>query len=112
TTAPLKQKSRVGTSMRELFRSGPAAFGAVMVVLFLLLAAFAPLLSPHNPREHHLVDRLKPPAWSEGGSPEYLLGTDQLGRDIFSRVLYGTRVALAVGAFGTGLALFIGVALG
>lgn len=112
TTAPLKQRSRVGTSLRELFRSGPATFGAVMLALFLLLAAFAPLLATHDPREHHLADRLTPPVWSEGGSTEYLLGTDQLGRDIFSRILHGTRVALAVGAFGTGLALFIGVALG
>jgi len=112
TTAPIRQKSRVSSSVRELFKSGPAAFGAVVLAMFLLLAAFAPLLSTHDPREHHLVDRLKPPVWSEGGSTEYLLGTDQLGRDIFSRILHGTRVALAVGAFGTGLALVIGVALG
>lgn len=104
--------SKFRTGLREMFRSGTAAFGGIVLVIFILLALFGPLLSPHNPRTHNLADRFTPPVWSEGGSPEYILGTDQLGRDIFSRILHGTRVALAVGAFGTGLALFIGVALG
>lgn len=107
-----KRRTRFSTGLRELFRSGPATFGAVMLVIFILLALLAPVLSPHNPRTHNLADRLTPPIWSEDGNPEYILGTDQLGRDIFSRILHGTRVALAVGAFGTGLALFIGVTLG
>lgn len=104
--------SRSRKLLRELLRSPLATIGAVVLLLFILLAFFGPLLSPHEPREQNLADRLTPPSWSSAGKPEYLLGTDQLGRDVLSRLLHGTRVALIVGLLGTGLALLIGVVLG
>lgn len=97
---------------RELLRNPPAIFGALVLVVFVLIALFAPLVAPHNPRQQNLSDRFTPPVWDKAGDTRYLLGTDQLGRDILSRLIYGSRVALAVGVFGTGLALVIGVTLG
>jgi peptide/nickel transport system permease protein len=72
--------------------------GAVAVLLFVVIMAVgAPVIAPHSPNVQHLPDRLKPPVWQAGSSPEYLLGTDSLGRDILSRLIYGARVSLAVG---------------
>jgi len=93
-------------------RNPPAIFGALVLVVFVFIALFAPLVAPHNPRQQNLSDRFTPPVWDKAGDTRYLLGTDQLGRDILSRLIYGSRVALAVGVFGTGLALVIGVTLG
>ena len=69
---------------------------AAILVLFAVFAIFAPLLSPHDPTHGQLNERATPPAWLEGGSTRFLLGADALGRDVFSRIVYGTRVSLAV----------------
>lgn len=66
------------------------------LILFIFGALFAPLVAPHDPYTGSLDDRLVGPAWSAGGQLSYLLGTDELGRDIFSRLLYGARVSLTV----------------
>lgn len=72
------------------------AIGAIMLILPVLCALFAPWLAPHDPGTQALVQRLRPPSWL-GGNPEFLLGTDGLGRDILSRLIYGARVSLIVG---------------
>ena len=69
---------------------------AAILVLFAVFAIFAPLLSPHDPTHGQLNERATPPPWLEGGSTRFLLGSDALGRDVFSRIVYGTRVSLAV----------------
>lgn len=69
---------------------------ALIIVVLVFVAVFAPLLSSHSPTAQSLPDKLLPPAWLEGGSAKYLLGTDALGRDMLSRLLYGARVSLAV----------------
>lgn len=97
---------------RQLLRNPPALFGSVVLAAFVIVALLAPVIAPHSPRQQNLVDRFTPPVWQDGGDQRYLLGTDQLGRDILSRLIHGSRVALAVGVFGTGLALSIGVTLG
>ena len=107
-----KPRSKSGAAFRQLLQSPPAIVGAVLLSAFVIMALIGPLLAPYNPREQHLIDRLLPPAWSEGGDSAYLLGTDQLGRDVFSRLLHGSRVALSVGLFATSLALSIGVIVG
>lgn len=89
----------------------PALLGALGLAAYLVMALAAPWLSPHAPAEAHLLDRLLPPAFL-GGDPGYLLGTDHLGRDMLSRLLYGSRVALAVGFAGVLLAATIGITLG
>src|SRR5690606_30548053 len=111
-TALPPAKRRAPQALRQLFKSSSALLGAVLLTFFVVMAVIGPSIAPHNPRAHHLADRLTPPAWSAEGDTAYLLGTDQLGRDVFSRLLYGARVALMVGLFGTGLALAIGVVLG
>jgi peptide/nickel transport system permease protein len=75
-------------------------------------AILAPQLAPHDPLQGDLAARLRPPAWMAGGSPAHLLGTDQQGRDVLSRVVYGARVSLLVGGVSTGIGGAIGVALG
>lgn len=75
---------------------------------FALVALFANLLAPHDPLDQNLRARLTPPAFAPGGSPTYLLGTDPLGRDILSRMLFGARVSLAIGFAGMAIGLAIG----
>ena len=69
-----------------------------IIVVLVLVALLAPLIAPHSPTEQSLPDKLSPPAWQEGGSAKYLLGTDVLGRDVLSRLIYGARVSLIVAA--------------
>jgi peptide/nickel transport system permease protein len=85
--------------------------GAILIVLFVCGVA-APLLAPHDPQVQTLEDRLKPPRWADSGSPAYVLGTDNLGRDMLSRIIYGSRISLLVGIATVILAGFIGCALG
>jgi peptide/nickel transport system permease protein len=87
---------------------------AASAVLLLVVASaiFAPLISPHDPLSVNIRHRLAPPAWMEGGAPEHLLGTDQVGRDLLSRIIYGGRVSLVIGACAVLIAATIGVLLG
>lgn len=73
-----------------------ASAAALLLLIFCILALLAPLVAPHDPTASTLSARLLPPVWSEGGRGEYLLGTDHLGRDVLSRLIYGARVSLAV----------------
>jgi peptide/nickel transport system permease protein len=89
-----------------------ASAGAALVLLVLLAAVLAPVLSPHPPTLQDLARSQQPPAWLEGGSWENPLGTDHLGRDVLSRILYGGRVSLVVGVGGVALALVLGLLVG
>ncbi len=86
--------------------------GGSVVVLMVLVAVLAPLLAPHDPYAQDLTRRLLPPFWIEGTDPTHLLGTDHLGRDYLSRLIYGARISLGVG-FGVVLVSgLIGISLG
>jgi peptide/nickel transport system permease protein len=91
---------------------GLAVAGALVVVLTAVLAALAPALSPADPIKNSLLDRLTPPMWAAGGDAKHPLGTDTLGRDVASRLLFGARVSLIVGFSAVLLAGVVGVALG
>ena len=91
---------------RRLRRNRAAVAGAGIVVVFVLLAVLAPALVPFNPIQGDLNDRLQPP------SASHWLGTDELGRDIFSRILFGARISLQIQIVAVLLALVIGVTLG
>ena len=80
--------------------------------LFLVTAFFGPLFAPHNPNHQDLSKSLTPPAWIEGGSTSNLLGTDSLGRDYLSRIIYGARVSLMVSLVAICICGTIGVLLG
>ena len=89
----------------------------IVILLALIFAAvFAPVLTPHDPYMPILEKRLQPPAWQEGGSPEYPLGTDTLGRDLLTRIFFGTRISLIVAflvlLFGGGIGLTLGITAG
>ncbi|MDX3329828.1 ABC transporter permease [Streptomyces sp. ME02-6979-3A] len=93
-------------ALRTLLRNRLALAALAFLALVVICALFAPLIAPADPNAQNLLERLQPPAWQHGGSGAHLLGTDQLGRDLLSRVIYGTRVSLLVG---TGAALLAGV---
>ena len=80
--------------------------GSVIVVSVLLIALLAPLLAPHDPYQQDLLKRLVPPVWDSRGSWEHILGTDHLGRDYLSRLIYGARISLLIGI---GAALISGI---
>jgi peptide/nickel transport system permease protein len=86
--------------------------GLALVVLVILAALFAPVLSPHDPAKQNIIHRLKPPFWMEGGSLEHALGTDSVGRDILSRVIYGSRISIFLGLVATAASALLGVSLG
>lgn len=98
--------------MSQLWRNKTAVAGMLIVLFFMFAAVLAPLLSPHNPVETSLYDQLKPPVWHEKGSWKNILGTDDLGRDILSRLIYGARVSLIVSVFSVGLAFVFGTLFG
>lgn len=87
-------------------------FGAFIVAFMIIMAIFAPLLAPHDPYAQDLIHRLTPPIWSDKGSWTYFLGTDHLGRDYLSRLIYGSQVSLAVGFGAAGFGCLIGVLVG
>jgi peptide/nickel transport system permease protein len=88
----------------------------VIIVVLVLIAILAPLIAPHSPTAQSLPDKLLPPAWQEGGSTKHLLGTDVLGRDVLSRLIYGARVSLIVATAallaGGGVGLMVGIVSG
>src|SRR4051812_43249142 len=75
----------------DFSRNRGAVAGLVTVIALILIAIFANFVAPHSPIEQFREATLTPPAWSEGGSTRFLLGTDALGRDILSRLIYGSR---------------------
>jgi peptide/nickel transport system permease protein len=104
----------IGTARaaRQLWRDRAALAGLIVILSTAVLAAAAPALAPANPTRNDLLARLNPPMWVPGGDPGHPLGTDTLGRDVLSRLLYGARVSLAVGLTAVAAAGAIGVALG
>jgi peptide/nickel transport system permease protein len=97
---------------RKLARN-PAALTGVLILLCVIGAAvFANYLAPHEPARQSLIRRFTPPVWAQGGNAAYPLGTDQVGRDILSRIIYGARVSLIVGVAAVVVSLLVGVSLG
>ena len=97
---------------RLLARDRGGVIGLTLFLLVIFSALFAPWLAPHDPLRQDLRASRMPPAWMEGGDWSHPLGTDTLGRDLFSRILYGSRVSLTVGFFGVLIAGAIGLMVG
>ncbi len=98
--------------IEKLFKNRTAVVGLIIISIFTVAAILATLISPHNPNENALYDQLKPPVWDEGGSFKNFLGTDDMGRDILSRLIYGARVSLTLGVVSVGIAFIFGSFLG
>lgn len=111
-------KSLGQEALERLFRNRASVIGMVVIVIFAFLAAFANVISPHNPLQIHSGKGFLPPAWvtisstNKAGDPEFLLGTDTLGRDLLSRLLYGARVSMIVGFIPTAIILLFGITIG
>ncbi len=89
-----------------------AVAGLVIIVALLVVAVFAPWVAPHAPNETNSAAFLLPPAWQQGGSSAYLLGTDAIGRDILSRLIHGTRLSLSIGIAVVAISIAVGIVLG
>ena len=113
-----KSRSLWSDAWRRLRRNKAAVMGMIVIIGFILIAIFAPLLAPHNPVQQVPNNSLRLPIWvpsanpSNAPDPNYPLGTDLLGRDILSRLIYATRVSLIVGLIPTAIIVLIGVPLG
>ncbi len=95
------------------FKSRPiAVIGLGIVSLAFFIAIFAPFIAPHDPISQHEGFYLTPPSWHEAGTPQFLLGTDDLGRDIFSRLIYGTRISIGIGSIIIALSLIAALIIG
>ncbi len=120
TTRALSRPSRSfwRDAWTRLLHNKAAVAGALVILFFMFVALFAPLLAPHNPLELNSGKGFLPPMWVENsstgkaGSPEFILGTDNLGRDVLSRVIYGARVSMVVGFIPTLIIVVVGVSLG
>lgn len=89
-----------------------ALMGGIVVVLYLLSALFADQITVHDPVQGNLRLRHMPPAWDAGGEWTYPLGTDSQGRDLFTRIVYGSRISLSVGILSVGISVIVGILLG
>jgi peptide/nickel transport system permease protein len=103
---------RFARAPRLFGKSTKIVVGGVIIMCAVMIAVFAPYLSPYDPYQQNLVQRLKPPAWSAGGSTAYLLGTDTYGRDLLSRLIYGSRLSILVGISSMAFSCLIGSAAG
>ena len=97
--------------LRSLWRSRTGTAGAIIIALVLFVTAFGPSIAPHDPTERNLRTRFAPPGHTDANGT-FLLGTDQLGRDILSRIIAGTRISVMIGVFSVIIAGVVGVAYG
>ena len=124
TTLPIQQDSDTGLGREVVFPTPGQVMrrrmrlhkgfiaGAICVLLVFMMAIFAPILTPYNPYTQHLSERLIPPVWDAKGTWKHPLGTDNLGRDYLSRLVYGSRVSLLIGFSCMLIAMVIGTLLG
>ena len=104
---------RVAPRRRSRVRLGDVPIFPILIIAAIaFVAIFANQLAPHNPEIGVLAHRFRPPFWQTGGSAQYLLGTDQLGRDVLSRLIFGARISMIVGFTAVIVAGFIGTVLG
>jgi peptide/nickel transport system permease protein len=99
-------------SLRRLWRLKWGLVAAALMLVIVGTALAGPWIVPHDPVAVDIRHRLAPPAWMDGGTPDHLLGTDQVGRDLFSRMIYGGRVSLLIGVAAVLVSSTIGVLLG
>jgi peptide/nickel transport system permease protein len=106
---PTVERSRI---WRKFVRNPAAIAGAAVLLLVVGAAVFAPWVAPHDPARQSLIRRFTPPIWTEAGKSAHVLGTDQVGRDILSRIIHAARISLIVGIAAVVVSLTVGVTLG
>lgn len=108
----VEQMSPVRAFLAEIWQDKPAAIGLLVIVVIVLSAILAPLIAPHDPAAQSVLSRLTPPVWNDRGSWTHLLGTDNLGRDVLSRLIWGARTTLTIGGLTCIIAATIGTVIG
>jgi peptide/nickel transport system permease protein len=98
--------------LRKLWQLRMGVVGGLILLVLVVMAVFAPFVATHDPFEQDILARLTVPDFVSGSTSGHLLGTDQLGRDMFSRIVYGTRISLAIGVSAVAVSIVIGVLLG
>jgi dipeptide transport system permease protein len=111
-TAPAPEASAWREFWQAYSQSRGALIGLALVIALILLAVFADVVSPYPPNEQYREFTLTPPAWHEGGTANFMLGTDPVGRDMLSRLIHGTRLSLLIGLISVTISLSLGVVLG
>ena len=112
TVLERKPRSLWRDAWERLRRNKAAMTGLAVIIAFYLIAIFAPLIAPYPPDQHHLAYTTLDPAWAKDGDRRFLLGTDQLGQDELSRLIYGSRISMSVGLIPIFFYLTIGGSLG
>jgi dipeptide transport system permease protein len=109
---PVAPKTMIGETWYSLRRNFGAMLGLTIITVLIFSAVFADFIAPHSLAEQYRDHLLQPPAWYAGGSWEFPLGTDDLGRCLLSRLIYGTRLSLTIGFIVVTFSLFLGGTLG
>jgi len=97
---------------KQFKKNKSALFGAYIVIGLILCAILAPILTQYDPLIQNLDNRLVPPMWSEGGSFANILGTDDFGRDVLTRIVYGARISLVIGIISVSISMLFGILMG
>ena len=108
----LESQTKSSVFRRRVFGHQGVIIGAAIVLAAVLIALSAPLIAPHDPYSQDLLNRLVPPVWDSRGSWEHIMGTDHLGRDYLSRLIYGARISLLIGVGAALISGLIGTVLG
>ena len=107
-----ERRAHRSRAWRKLLRNPLSLIGAVILTVVIGAAIGAPWVAPHDPAKQSLLRRFTPPVWAAGGNATYPLGTDQVGRDILSRMIHGARISLIVGVLAVVVSVLVGVSLG
>ncbi len=108
----MNNENKILEFYKQYKKNKSALFGAYIVLALILCALLAPVLTQYDPLIQNLDARLIPPFWAENGSFAHILGTDDFGRDVLTRILYGARISLVIGIISVSISLFFGVIMG
>ena len=108
----MKNENKILEFYKQFKKNRAALVGAYIVIGLILAAIFAPVLTQYDPLIQNLDNRLIPPFWEDGGSFAHILGTDDFGRDMLTRILYGARISLVIGIISVSISLSFGVVMG
>src|SRR5689334_1132284 len=110
--APVATPASGSRAWRKFARNPATVAGGLVLLVVIAAALTAPWITPHDPAKQSLIRRFTPPVWAPGGNPAYPLGTDQIGRDVLSRIIHGARISLLVGVLAVVVSVLVGVTLG
>lgn len=108
----MNKENKLYEFYKQFKKNKSALFGAYIVIGLILCAILAPVLTQYDPLIQNLDNRLIPPVWSEGGSFANILGTDDFGRDVLTRIVYGARISLVIGIISVSISMLFGILMG